>query len=152
ENAIVVDKMAKRETDYNTRIVISPFPEEGAKKSGDAYWRDIGYVPHLKRGFVQLYYAGKEGVVTGSLSFDGSNKERLREIFRKRGIDIPETEVTDNWLQYAVTDTLSEDEAKKLALEIADEASDLKYKKTTNTVDVTNEHRVIMNKVFNESY
>jgi hypothetical protein len=163
ENALIVDKMARGETNYNTRIVISPFPEEAAAKSGDAYWRDIGYVPHLKRGFVQLYHMTEDGLITeelmpedgliaGSLSFDGSNKQRLIEVFRKRGIKIPDTEVTDNWLQYAVTDNLSVDEAKALALEIADEAGDPRYRKTTNTVDVTHEYGSIMDTAFNESY
>jgi hypothetical protein len=68
KNALIVDDMAKSETDYNTRIVISPFPEEAAAKSGDEYWRNIGYVPHLRRGFVQLYHVTKGGeVISGSL-------------------------------------------------------------------------------------
>lgn len=152
ENALIVDKMARGETDYNTRIVVSPFPEEAAAMSGDAYWRGIGYVPSLRRGFVQLYYASGGEVVTGSLSFDGSDKERLREIFCEHGIDIPETEITDNWLQYAITGNLSEQAAKALATRIADEAADPAYEKTTNTVEVTGEHREIMDTVFNESY
>lgn len=153
ENALIVDKMAKGETGYNTRIVISPFPEEAAAESGDAYWRDIGYVPHLRRGFVQLYHAnGKGELVAGSLSFDGSDKQRLRELFGKYGVDIPAAETTDNWLRYALTGTLSEDAAKALALEIANQAGDPDYKKTTNTVEVTSEHRAVMDTVFNESY
>jgi hypothetical protein len=152
ENALLVDKMASGETSYNTRIVISPFPEEAAKQSGDAYWQGIGYVPHLKRGFVQIYHATDEGIVAGSLSFDGSDKERLREVFSRYGVTIPEAEITDNWLKYAITDTLSENEAKALALEIANQAADPVFKKTTNTVDVTHEHRSIMNTVFDESY
>lgn len=152
ENALIVDKMASGDTTYNTRIVISPFPEEAAVQSGDKYWRNIGYVPHLKRGFVQLYHASEDGVIAGSLSFDGSDKEHLRNIFKSYGIEIPYGEVTDNWLQYAITDTLSEVDAKALAIEIANQASSLKYEKTTNTVDVTNEYSFVMDKVFNESY
>lgn len=152
KNALIVDKMARGETDYNTRIVVSPFPQEAAAKSGDKYWRGIGYVPHLRRGFVQLYHATEKGLITGSLSFDGSDKRRLRMIFSQHGIDIPEGEVTDNWLQYAITDTLSYDQAKVLATEIADEAGDLAYKKITNTVDITHEYRAIMDTVFNELY
>lgn len=152
KNALIVDKMVRGETDYNTRIVISPFPEEAAKHSGNTYWGGVGYVPHLKRGFVQLYHDSDEGLVSGSLSFDGSNKERLREIFRDHDIEIPEGEITDNWLQYALTDNLSTDEAKALSTKIADLASDSKYKKSTNTVDVTDNHRALMRKAFNESY
>lgn len=152
ENAKIVDSMARGETEYNTRIVVSPFPEEAAAVSGNKYWRNIGYVPHLKRGFVQLYHVNEEGLVAGSLSFDGSDKKRLREVFGKFGIDIPETEVTDNWLQYAITATLSENEAKELALEIADLAGKPEYRKNTNTVEVTSEYRAIMDTVFNESY
>lgn len=152
ENALLVDAMARGETNYNTRIVISPFPEEAAKASGDEYWRDIGYVPHLKRGFVQVYHIGEDGLVAGSLSFDGSDKAQLRAIFEKHGVHIPESEVTDNWLQYAVTDTLSTAQAKALALEIANQASGDQYTKTTNTVDVTLKYASIMENVFNESY
>lgn len=152
ENALLVDSMARKETTYNTRIVISPFPEEAAAKSGDDYWREIGYVPHLRRGFVQLYHATEDGIVSGSLSFDGSDKKRLKGVFSKYDVEIPETEVTDNWLQYAITDTLSEGQAKELALEIADLAADPKYEKTTNTVNVTDKYGTVMDNVFNESY
>jgi len=152
ENALTVDKMARGETNYNTRIVISPFPEEGAAQSGDAYWRNIGYVPHLRRGFVQLYHATKDGVVTGSLSFDGSNKGRLKEIFSQFGVEIPEGEITDNWLKYAITNSLSTDEAKALATNIADMAGNPSYKKNTNTVAVTRQYRPLMERAFNESY
>ncbi len=152
-NAVIVDEMAQGKTEYNTRIVISPFPEEAAARSGEEYWRRVGYVPHLKRGFVQLYHTTKNGeVLAGSLSFDGSNKQRLREVFSKHGVDIPDGEITDNWLRYAVTGTLTENEAKALALGIANQAADPKYRKTTNTIDVTREYGPVMDQVFNESY
>jgi hypothetical protein len=152
KNALLVDKMARGETNYNTRIAISPFPEEAAAQSGDDYWRDIGYVPHLKRGFVQLYHAASGEVITGSLSFDGSDKQQLRKIFSKYSVEIPAEEITDNWLQYAITGTLSEDEAKILATTIADQAGIVGHSKNTNTVDVTKEYQSIMDCVFNESY
>ncbi len=151
-NALIVDKMARGETNYNTRIVVSPFPEEAAAISGDDYWRSIGYVPHLRRGFVQLYYANGTELVTGSLSFDGGGKEKLQEIFAQHDVEIPQDEVTDNWLQYAITGTMPEDQAKSLATAIADQAGNTAYKKTTNTVDVTEEYGTIMDQVFNESY
>ena len=152
ENALLVDKMVRGETEYNTRIVISPFPEEAAAKSGDEYWRNIGYVPHLKRGFVQLYHVTENGVVCGSLSFDRGDKQQLRNIFNKYGIKIPENEVTDNWLKYAITDTLSEENARALAVAIADQAGVVKIQNVTNTIDVTRKHRLLMDCVFNESY
>jgi hypothetical protein len=152
KNALLVDSMARKETPYNTRIVISPFPEEAAAQSGDKYWQGIGYVPHLRRGFVQVYHATNDGIISGSLSFDGSDKDRLREVFAKYDVEIPEEEVTDNWLQYAITDTLSEEAAKNLATEIADLAADPKYKKTTNTVDVTDKYGPLMDNVFDGSY
>jgi hypothetical protein len=152
ENALIVDKMARGETTYNTRIVVSPFPEEAAAESGNDYWRNIGYVPHLKRGFVQLYHTTDNGVITGSLSFDGSNKQKLREIFAQHGREVPAAEVTDNWLGYAITDTLSADEAKVLATTIANQAVDSRQKKNTNTVDVTKSYKAIMDNVFNQSY
>jgi hypothetical protein len=152
ENAVTVDKMAEGETDYNTRIVVTPFPEEAAKESGNDYWDEQGYVSHLRRGFVQIYHSTGEAVMAGSLSFDGSDKVRLREVFGKRGVEIPETETTDNWLKYAITGNFSEEEAKDIALGLANEADDPKYKQTTNTVEITCEHRAIMDMVFNESY
>ncbi len=152
ENALIVDDMSAGRTSYNTRIVVSPFPEEAAAQSGNEYWRGIGYVPHLRRGFVQLYHSNGSELVSGSLSFDGSSKDRLRDVFARHDIQIPEDEVTDNWLQYAITDTLTEAQAKALATEIADLAGDPAYKKTTNTVEITHRNRSIMDTVFNESY
>jgi hypothetical protein len=153
ENALLVDKMARHETGYNTRIVISPFPEEAAAQSGNVYWRNIGYVPHLKRGFVQLYHATKDGeLLSGSLSFDGSDKRRLREVFSRLGVEIPGTEITDNWLRYAITGNFGEEKAKAMATAIANNAGDSRYQKNTNTVDVTKRYRSIMERAFNESY
>ncbi len=152
KNALIVDKMASGETEYNTRIVISPYPIEAAEQSGEDYWRDIGYVPHLKRGFVQLYHTNGDEIITGSLSFDGSDKQRLREIFEQFGVEIPEEETTDNWLKYAVTGTYTEEAAKALATAIADQAGNKKNQKTTNTVDVTHEYESLMDSAFNESY
>ncbi len=152
QNALIVDEMARGEIGYNTRIVISPFPEEAAAQSGNEYWRNIGYVPHLKRGFVQLYHAHGDKVISGSLSFDGSNKQQLRDVFSQLGVEIPEREVTDNWLKYAITGNLSEDKAKALATAIADKSGDPSYKKNTNTVDVTKQYKPIMERAFNESY
>jgi len=154
ENALAVDAMASGETSYNTRIVVSPFPEEGVAKSGAAYWRRIGYVPHLRRGFVQLYHVSKTGeeVLSGSLSFDGCSKHRLRKVFESFDKEIPEDEVTDNWLKYAITGNMSTEEAKELARTIADESADPAYKKNTNTVDITRQYKPYMERVFNESY
>jgi hypothetical protein len=152
QNALLVDKMARGETTYNTRILVSPFPEEAAEESGDDYWRNIGYVPHLKRGFVQLYHVTEDGIISGSLSFDGSDKQHLREVFTQYGIEIAEEEITDNWLKYAITGTLSEEEAKVIATEVADQAGNPEFKKNTNTVDVTRKYRSIMDSVFNDSY
>jgi hypothetical protein len=151
-NAVIVDEMTQGKTDYNTRIVTSPFPEEASAQSGDEYWRNIGYVPHLRRGFVQLYYVGKDGVLAGSLSFDGSDKARLREVFAEFGVEIPEGEVTDNWLKYAITGNISEDKAKMIAIAIADKSGARRYKKDANTVDVTKQFRPLMERAFNESY
>ncbi|HEX7633325.1 MAG TPA: hypothetical protein VF401_03295, partial [Candidatus Saccharimonadales bacterium] len=81
-----------------------------------------------------------------------SNKERLRQISRKHGVEIPEDEITDNWSQYAITGNFTEEQAKALALEIADEATDPIYKKTENTVDLTEQNQAMMDKVFDESY
>lgn len=153
ENALTVDSMARGETGYNTRLVISPFPDEGAAASGNKYWQNIGYVPHLRRGFVQLYHVTENGaVLTGSLSFDGSNKQRLREVFSQFGIEVPEGEITDSWLKYAITGNFSSNKAKEIATTLADRAGDPRYKKNANTVDVTKQYKPLMERVFNESY
>lgn len=152
-NALIVDKMVSGETGYNTRMVATPCPVEAIAESGNKFWDGIGYVSHLKRGFFQVYHVTEKGeLLSGSLSFDGGSKEKLREIFARHGVEIPEDEITDNWLQYALTGNFTTEEAKELGLKIADEATSAEYKKTTNTVDVTGEHRVIMNTVFDESY
>ena len=152
ENALLVDAMARGETNYNMRIVVSPFPQEAAAQSGDEFWQDICYVPSLRRGFVQLYVMADGELLTGSLSFDGSDKHKLRAIFDELGVDVPVDEITDNWLKYAITGTLSGERAKALATAIANKAGDTSLKKNTNTVDVTKNYGVIMERAFNESY
>ncbi|HSX42954.1 MAG TPA: hypothetical protein VLF59_02610 [Candidatus Saccharimonadales bacterium] len=154
QNALIVDDMVQGKTGYNTRIVVSPFPEEAAARSGDAYWRNIGYVPRNRRGFAQLYHIGADGqaLLAGSLSFDGSDKRQLRQVFAEAGVDVPEGEVTDNWLKYAITGNYTAEQAKVLATKIANVAADPQYRKNTNTVDVTKQHRVLMERVFDESY
>ncbi|MDL2363317.1 MAG: hypothetical protein QFB86_02975 [Patescibacteria group bacterium] len=152
QNALIVDKMVQGETGYNTRIIVSPFPEEAAAKSGNKFWQDIGYVPHLKRAFVQLYHVNEEGLLAGSLSFDGSEKEKIREVLHRLGVEIPLDEITDNYLGYAYMDTLQVDDAKALGLAVANDAGDAKYNKTTNTVDLTRQHRAAMEAAFNDSY
>jgi len=153
KNALTVDSMARGETGYNTRLVISPFPEEGVAVSGRKYWQNIGYVPHLRRGFVQLYHVTRSGeVMTCSLSFDGSNKERLREVLSQFGVIVPAGEITDNWLKYAITGNFTRSKAKEIATELANRAGDPKYKKSANTAEVTKQFKLLMERVFNESY
>jgi hypothetical protein len=152
ENALIVDKMVRGETGYTMRIVVSPFPEEAAAESGDAFWRKIGYVPHLKRGFVQLYLANGRELITGSLSFDGSDKRALQALFAELGVAIPPGEMTDNWLKYAITGTMSEEKARELATTLADRAGDPRYTKNTNTAEVTKRYKLLMERVFSESY
>jgi len=151
QNALLVDEMVQGKTGYNMRLVASPFPKEAAASSGNEFWRDIGYVPHLDRGFVQMYLFNGTELIAGSLSFDGSNKDVLRQIFAKHGVEIPEDEVTDNWLKYAITANLDEAAAMRLATEIANQAGS-GYQKNTNTVDVTREYKPLMDQAFNQSY
>ena len=152
QNALHVDAMGRGETPYNTIIVISPFPEEAAAKSGNEYWRNKGYVPHLRRGFVQVYHVEGNELLAGSLSFDGSNMTHLRELLRQHGVEVPPGEITDNMLKYPITCTLSQEAAKNLGVNIADQATAPEYKKNANTIDVTVQNKHIMERVFNESY
>ena len=150
-NQQVVDDMVQGKTDYNTRLVSSPFVEEAVAQSGEAYWRRVGYVPRYRRGFMQLFHWDGEKLLAGSLSFDGSNKQHLREIFSQFGVDIPEDEITDNWLKYAITGNMTAKAAKALATQIADLAGGPKPEKT-NTADITHQHRQLMDRVFESSY
>jgi hypothetical protein len=158
--ALTGDAMVRGETEFNTYIMVSPYPQEGETESGPEYWQQIGFVPHLKRGFVWLFYVSKDGFVRGSLSFSGSDKQRIRTVLGQHGRDIPEDEVTDNYPGYAITGNLTLDEAKALATVLANEAGDPKFRKPNelarnkiiNTVDLTRRYRPIMRRVFRESY
>lgn len=153
-NALSVDSMARRETWYNTRLIVSPFVEEAVEESGEEKWGHIGYVPHLKRGFVQLFHTlGNGKILTGSLSFDGSNKQRLLEIFNTRlSAEIPEETRTDDWLRYALTGVFTDRQAKEFAIELADMLADSRYSKSSNTVDITDQYGELIQKAFDESY
>ncbi len=154
KNALSVDSMARRETWYNTRIIVSPYVEEAAEESGEDKWGHVGYVPHLRRGFVQLYHMlGNGKVLTGSLSFDGSDKIRLLEIFNKHlGADIPEDTRTDDWLRYALTGVFTDRQAKEFAVALADLLTDEQYEKSSNTVDVTEQYGDLIQSAYSESY
>lgn len=153
-NALAVDAMARGETAYNTRIIVSPFVEEAAEASGDEYWGNIGYVPHLKRGFVQMYHKNHDGsIITGSLSFDGSDKKKLREVFNEQfGANIPTDETTDNWLRYALTGELTERQAKSFALSLADQLTTKKSTEASNTIDITRRYGDLITRVYTDSY
>lgn len=152
ENALIVDQMVRGETDYNMRVVFSLFPEEGAAQSGDDYWQDIGYVPWLRRGFIQLYLATEDGLFSGSLSFDGSEIERAKELLSQYGIEVPDGEITDNMLKYAITGTATKDQAKAFAIWLADNAGDPRLTKITNTAEVTQRYGSVVDRAFCESY
>jgi hypothetical protein len=118
-NAHEVCSMVRGETAYNTRIVASLMPEEAMERDGEAYWRGLGYFPETKTAFLQMYHVTKDGeLLTGTLSVDATDKETMRKLWQDAGMAIPEGEITDNWLQYAITDTLTDEQAKQLVLSL----------------------------------
>lgn len=115
QNAHEVDAMVSGKRKYNTRIVASLLPEEAIERDGEQYWRNMGYFPDTKTAFFQLYHVAEDGsLLAGTLSVDAADKDSMRELWAAAGIDIPEDESTDNWLQYAITDTLTTEQAKAL--------------------------------------
>jgi len=119
ENAHEVEAMALGKRDYNTRIVASLMPEEAIERDGADYWRGMGYFPETKTAFLQLYHVTDKGeVLTGALSVDATDKVSMRRLWATLGVEIPEDETTDNWLQYALTANLTAAQAKQLVLDI----------------------------------
>ncbi len=113
-NAIEVDAMVAGRRDYNTRIVASLLPAEAIERDGEDYWRGMGYFPETQTAFFQLYHLTEEGeLLTGTLSVDATDQESMRQLLGEIGVAIPEGELTDNWLQYAFTDTMTTDQAKQ---------------------------------------
>ncbi|MEK7626326.1 MAG: hypothetical protein AAB423_03185 [Patescibacteria group bacterium] len=153
ENAEQVELMLAGKTDYNTRIVVSLLPEEAIERDGEEFWKNIGYIPGKKTAYIQLYHYSSEGeLVTGSLSVDMSDKTRWRNLFAKHGVEIPEDETTDNWLQYAITGEMSEEEAKEFALEIRREYEGRVVSENIDTVDTIEANQEAIDRVFEEMY
>ncbi|HSX30366.1 MAG TPA: hypothetical protein VLE99_00410 [Candidatus Saccharimonadales bacterium] len=152
--SLLANAMMGRKTPFDTIIAVSPFVEEAVEESGDAFWQKVGYVPRSRRGFVWFWHVNEDGTpLAGTLSFDGSSKARLREVFAEElGINVPEELRTDGWIQYAYTGTLSEDAAKELAIRVRDKANDPRYQKTANTATLTDQNEPTIRRVVNESY
>ncbi len=153
ENARQVELMIAGKTDYNTRVVVSLLPEEAIERDGEAFWKNIGYIPGKKTAYIQLYHYSAEGeLLTGSLSVDMSDKLRWRELFAKHGIEIPEDETTDNWLQYALIGEMSEEEAKEFALDIRREYEGRGIGENIDTVDTIEANQEAIDRVFEQMY
>lgn len=119
QNAHEVDTMVSGKRGYNTRIVASLLPEEAIERDGEEYWRSMGYFPDTKTAFFQLYHVTEDGsLLTGTLSVDAADKDSMRKLWAAAGVKIPEGESTDNWLQYAITDTLTTEQAKALVVRL----------------------------------
>lgn len=153
ENARQVELMIAGMTDYNTRIVVSLLPEEAIDRDGEDFWKNIGYIPSKKTAYIQLYHYSSEGeLVTGSLSVDMSDKDRWREIFEKYGVEIPEDETTDNWLKYAITAEMSEEEAREFALGIRRDYQGQGAGESFDTVDTIEANQEVIDSVFERMY
>lgn len=173
-NAHDVDAMVRGEREYNTKIVVTPYPEEAARKVGSSYVGNMGYVPSLKRGFVQLYHVktqgeelyipitegelilGEDELLAGSYSFEGSDIEHLYEVFQELGVHVPEGVSTDEWLQFALTDNLTAEQAVKLAQGVAKMCNQkiAKHSKAEalDTVNMTAKNKTLIDRIFYESY
>jgi hypothetical protein len=109
-----VGKMVRGEADHNTRLVVGLDPKEAMERDGHAFWEGLNYKHGL--AYIQLYHATENGeVLAGTLSVDFSDKAVWRSVFAEYGVQIPEHETTDNWLDYAIETTLTEPQARALA-------------------------------------
>lgn len=152
-NAREVDKMARGETDYNTRMVVSLLPKEAIERDGKDFWQDIGYIPDKETAYIQIYHASDDGeVLTGSLSVDGSDIEKWTELFAENGVTIPEGETTDNWLKYAITGSMTSSEAKSFAMNMRKKYKDSQDLEADNTADLLADNSEVANMVFEEAY
>jgi hypothetical protein len=111
--------MARGECGFNTMYVPAVYPDDAVKRDGASFWKRQGYYTESKTSFIQMFHAAEDGtVITGTLSVDDSNKHIWRELFAAHDVEIPENAATEDYLQYAITLNLTEEEAKQFALNL----------------------------------
>ena len=150
-NAQEVGAMVAGERDYNTRLVVSCEPAEAIERDGIEYWNKKGYIKDT--AYIQFYHHSEgDELLTGSLSFRAKDKAVLRAKLSKFGIEIPEDESVDNYINYALTDSLSEDDAKKLALSLRELCEDRSNQKNIDTVNILEKDGDVIETTFREMY
>lgn len=76
---------------YNTVVAVSAWPEDGVLRHGRAFWKSRGYNDKHECAMLQMYHKVDDSTVqTRVLSIDSSNVERLADMLRSRGGEVPE--------------------------------------------------------------
>ncbi len=153
-NAKEVVAMVNQNRSYNTRVVVSLLPEEAVARDGEEYWKNLGYFPKTKTAFLQMYHATPNGdLLTGTLSLDFADKKSMGRLWSQLGCDVPADESTDNWLGYALTGTMTKDDAVKFVQDIRNDHNKLighTPKNMTSIEQVLDDNVDIVNRSFND--
>jgi len=90
---------------------ISMYPKESMDRHGKKFYNDLGFREHL--GFFQWYYRIDEHtILAASYSVDSCDPAIMRKVWAKFGGKIPDDAPTDTWLDYAVEETCTLEEAR----------------------------------------
>jgi len=150
-NAVEVDNIVAGKTDHNTRIVVTYVPKEAMLRDGVEFWEKKGYIED--GCYIQMYhYSGGDEVFTGSLSFKSYDDEKFLETMSELGIEIPDNEADDNYINYAKTATLDEDSAMQLALDMRERLDQSPADERLDTVEILDKHSNVMSSVFEQMY
>ncbi len=119
-NAQLVNEMVSDHSKPNTRVVVSLDPTEAMDRDGYQYWENLNYSKGL--AFIQVYHRQDDGnLATWTLSVDKSDKKTWRKVMAKHNVVIPEGEVTDNWLDYALEIDVDDSDLEEVSKGLRDE-------------------------------
>lgn len=119
-NALLVNEMVSDNSKPNTRIVVSLEPIEAMDRDGAQYWENLNYTKGL--AFIQVYHRQEDGnLATWTLSVDKSDKNTWRKVMANHNVIIPEEEVTDNWLDYALEIDVDDSDLEKVSRGLREE-------------------------------
>jgi len=111
----LLESMMLGETSFNTLASWSPMPEEAYVQLGLAKLESLGYQPKRLLGFIRIYQKISDTELkVVSLSVDNSDLMAFRMMAEQLGVQIPETEISDNYSAYRFTAHLSDHDQAQL--------------------------------------
>lgn len=101
EEILELEKMMSGETDADTMVVFSPFPEEAYRQNGGRELEMIGYQPQRQMGFMRICRKLDDNTLEQiSISLDTSDLQAFTEAGKWVNMEIPYGTISDDYQKH----------------------------------------------------